>query len=58
MKKMSSEKQIKNLRSLRTALLKQRDLSMKGRMYTQDQVQQQKPKKQMKKTFLVTIYER
>ena len=58
MKKMSSEKQIKNLRSLRTALLKQRDLSMKGRMYTQDQVQQQKPKKPMKKTFLVTIYER
>jgi len=50
--------QIKSLRSKRTALLKQRDLSIKVRMYTQDQVQQQKPKKPKKKTFLFTIYER
>lgn len=66
MKKMSPREQIKSLRSKRTALLKQKNLSMQRRMAVaqqaaqqaavQEQVQQQK--KPMKKTFLVTIYER
>jgi hypothetical protein len=55
-------KQIKSLRSKRTALLKQRNLSMQGRVYTQNIINQESIKqefvKAMKKKMRITIYER
>lgn len=54
--------QIKRLSSKKTALLKQRDLSMQGKMYTQNIINQESIKqefvKEMKKKMSITIYER
>ena len=53
---------IKSLRSKRTALLKQKNLSMQGRMYTQNIINQESIKQEfvkvMKKKMKKTIYER
>ena len=49
MKKMSPGEQIKNLKSKRSALLKQRDLSIKGRMAAQQAAVQQAAEQEVEK---------
>ena len=49
--------QIKSLRSKRTALLKQRDLSIKVRMYTQD-AQQDAQEQIRKRPTRISVYDR
>ena len=46
--------QIRCLRSKRTALLKARDLSIKGRMYTQEQAQEQTQEQAQEQTQELT----
>lgn len=50
--------QIKSLRIKRTALLNQRDLSMKGRRMSAQDAQEQVVKVKKQKPIIVTVYER
>ena len=58
--KKNRREQIERLSSKRTALLKQRDLSMQGRMYTQKIINQESIKQEFVKAMKkrITIYER
>ena len=59
MKKMSRGEQIKNLKSKKSALLKQRDLSMKNRRMSAQQAAQQVAQEQaQKRPTRISIYDR